>query len=42
MMHLVKNNPEPIGMTDAVPPVKKESADQPANKTFQRRYIQIG
>ena len=27
--------PEPIGMTDAMPPVKKESAYQPANKTFQ-------
>ena len=39
MVHLVKNDPESIGVTDAVPPVKKESTDQPSRETLQHRAV---
>src|SRR5512140_3697167 len=37
MVHLVKDQPETLGVANAMPPVKKERADEPANEPLQQR-----
>jgi hypothetical protein len=39
MVYLVKQHPPSVHVTDPVPPVEEECADQPADKTLDRRQL---
>src|SRR3712207_7248614 len=40
--NLVKDLPEAVEMTDAMPPIEEEGADEPAEEALQHRHVPCG